>query len=239
MKRAIQLLCVLGILELASSTFGAISIFNGYTDAFVYDGSTYVDSPSFNTSGANQNATLGGYSSTTSTVYSTSGDTASFTAAVAHVRQGDFSGEAYSQIQVDFVPANGGTYTAAGVYLNSSGYTLLSSYLFDSNTSSYLYNSSQESLGGPASFTLGGTSGNYNNNFTGSLTGSLVPGDSYTWAATIFTVGFPDADAGASPEGSVSLSIAPVPENSSAVVWSLLGLVVGATTWWMRRSAAV
>jgi hypothetical protein len=221
---------------MASSAFAAISIFNDYTDAYVSDGTNQNDSYYFNTGGTTAIATLPtGYASQTDSNYSTFGDSAAFTAVFNHLRQGDFFGQAYSQIEVDFTTAVAGAYTASGAYSNAGGFTIFSSFLYDSTANAYVYNNYQESIGAPASFVLGGTGGNSSNTWSGSLTGTLPAGHSFQWSTIVATVAYPTADSGALAGGGVTLTIqAAVPEFSSAIVWSLLAVTMCGTIWWQR-----
>jgi hypothetical protein len=239
MGRSIVWFFCLGVTGWATEASAVVLISGDYTDAFVSDGTAPSDAAYFDTGGTTAVATLpAGYSSTTDSSYATSGDSASFSATFFHLRQGDFFGQAYSQINVNFTSSLAAAYSAAGSYSNSAGYTNLNSYLFDGTTSTYLYFSSQESLGAAAAFNLGGGDGNVSNSFSGSLTGLLLPGHSYQWSATISTSAFPDPDSGAAADGGISLAISTVPEMESAMVWACVWIAAGGALWRQKARLA-
>jgi hypothetical protein len=229
---------------LASPASAAIAIIGGETYADVGSGSPDFNSNSsdlLNPSGTIATASVPGYFSQTTTNFSTVGNSASFSGAFDQSRQGNFIGYSYGALLVYFSPGTNLPYAASGSYSNTNSFTYLYSYLYDYTTNTYPFISDQESQGGPASFTLGGTGGNYSNTFTGSLTGTLTAGDSYLWIVNAYTQASPTADLGAAASGSLSLTIgtvAAVPEFSSVLVWSLLALTIGGASWWQRAKLA-
>jgi len=124
--------------------------------------------------------------------------------------------------------------TAGGSFYH--GDASFRSVLKNVTTGVSLSESSQRSISGipGANFVLGGSQGSFNF-LTGSLTGNLVSGDQYEWAwyANLTSRG----DDGASALGNLTLTIdaATVPEPTTFVVWSLLGLTItGASSRWRR-----
>ncbi len=220
----------------------AVSIFSDRTDALVLDGDgALVDTPLVDTGGTTVEATSGIYSSTTATQWSLYGDSADLIVTLSHVRGGDEGGAAYSQFDVRFTSSVPAYFTASGSYLNSNDHTLLSSNLHDGNTNQVVFNSSQESFAAPASFVLGGLDGNYltNTTFEGvGLTGYLEANHLYEWQGIAFTQSL-DFDSPLSVQGGLSLSIRPVPEVSTFIVWTLSVLTAGVACRRYRSTASV
>jgi hypothetical protein len=226
MRPTLLILGCLVVGGLSSNAVAVLQIYNAYTDAFVSDGTDIADSPDFALSGANVVATLGGYSSTTNSMYSTSGNLGNFSATLTHVRQGGANGFAYSQFEVDFTTAVDSTYTASGNYSNSSGVTTFVNLLYDNDLNADVYKNNQAISTGAAMFTLGGPEGDTGTPFIGSLTGYL-PAGSYSWLATVYTQAEPTGGDPANAFGTLSLSVKPVPELSSAIAWLAVALAVG------------
>jgi hypothetical protein len=240
MRRLIALLSLLGVCGLASQASAVVLISVDETYAQVSNGSSEDTANLVNTGGTVAIATLPGYLSTTTSNFSTAGDSAVFSGGFVHARQGDQFGSAYGFVAALFTTDTDVTYSARGTYSSSDGDSGLVSYLYDNTTSISLYSSYQESFYGPAAFNLGGTAGNYGNAFSGSLTGTLLAGHSYTWLGAASTGGYPVSDLGAAAGGNVSLTIgeAAVPEASSVIVWSLLAVTIGGACWWRQSSLA-
>jgi hypothetical protein len=110
--------------------------------------------------------------------------------------------------------------------------------LIDVDTLTYVFRSEQSNIGGVTLLTLGGTAGNDYNILSGSLTGTLLAGHTYIWNGFAQTQAYPTEDGGATGSGDVSLTIGAVPEVSSAIVWSLLGLTIGGTIWLQKQRFA-
>jgi hypothetical protein len=242
MQRVFFLFALLSVCGLASQASAAVVISFDNTTAEVTNGTTYSTQSFDNTGGTVASASLPGYSSTTTSNFSTVGNSGAFSASFVQARGGDVVfGYSNGYAYVEFTPSANVSYTASGTYSNSGGFTYLVSYLFDFTTNAYTYYNYQESVGGPATFILGGTAGNYGNYLQGSLTGTLLAGHTYQWLGQGATEAYPTADLGAEGSGGVSLTIgtAAVPEVSSALVWSLLALTIGGTCWCQKSARAI
>jgi hypothetical protein len=239
MPRFIALMLLLCACAPASA---AVVISSDDTFAQVVSGSSNNTQDLMNTGGTVASANLLGYSSTTTSSFSTVGNSAAFSGSFVHVRSGAHADDSQGAVSAYFTPDVDVSYTASGTYSNSGGFTELNSGLYDYTTyyPTALYYSSQQSAGGPAAFTLGGTAGNYGNYFEGSLTGTLLAGHLYFWGAGAYTQAYPNADLGANAGGSVSLTFSAtvVPEFSSVFVWSLLAVTIGGAGWWKRSKLA-
>src|SRR5215212_10382926 len=230
MRRFIPLLllvCACGISPKASA---AVLITADDTYAYVNDASSSNTDQQSNTGGTAAIATLPGYSSSVISVF----NPASLSGTFAQSRAGNYGGIAYGQVLAYFTTDANVPYTAAGTFSNSDGATKLLAKLRDTTTNSVVFESVQQSVGGPAVFNLGGLAGNDYNVFSGSLTGTLLANHSYEWLGYAYTYAFPGPDNGATASGNVSLAIGAVPEFSSVIVWSLLALTIGGAGWRRR-----
>jgi hypothetical protein len=242
MRRFVAVLSLQLVCGLASQSPGAVVISYSQTDAGVSDGVSFPLQESLDTGGAVVSASLPGYSSTTTSSFSTAGNSAVLSESFDQPhREGNTNGYDQSYFDVYFSSDVDVPYGASGSYSNSGGFTNLTSYLVDRTTFTYLFFNYQYSQGGPAAFSLGGTAGNLDNFFLGSLTGTLLAGDVYEWWGGGVSQAYPVADLGAAASGGVSLTIetlSAVPEASSLIVWSLLALTIGGARWWQRAKLA-
>jgi hypothetical protein len=238
MKRAAVGALCLCCMGLAPKAFASIVISFPSTQAQVSDGTNLADAQNYDPAGTPAVATLGAYSSATNPVYVTAGAYPSLLATFTQIRPGDYGSYAAGQVNLNFISDINARYTAAGLYSNPSGISLFQSYLFDATDNFTVYNSAQVSVGGPVVFTLGGADGNVANLSEGSLTGTLIAGHTYSWYAATTTQAYPEADLGAEAGGGATLSLQPVPEFSSVIVWSLLALAIGGVCWWQRTRVA-
>jgi len=241
MRRFMVLLLLAGVSGWASNARAAISITGPQTFAYVTDGSS-TNQDYVLTVGGTATATLPGYSSTTTSAFSTVGDSAVFSSVFDQSREGLYGSSSGGIASTNFSSDVDVPYVASGTFLSSNGYPALGGYLYDSTTSAYLYNSVQRSSSG-AAFTLGGTDGNYYNYFSGSLTGTLLAGHNYIWAASASNIAFPGTDDGATTSGNVTLTIGTpqvpvVPEPSGIAIWSLMALGVAGTRRFARPKAS-
>lgn len=242
MRRFVISLSLLVVCGLAMRSSGAVVISYAQTDAGVSDGVSFPLQESLDTGGAVVSASLPGYSSTTTSSFSTTGNSAVLSESFAQPhREGNANGYDQSYFDVYFSSDVDVPYSASGSYSNSSGFTNLTSYLVDRTTFTYLFYNYQYSVGGPAAFSLGGTAGNFDNYFFGSLTGTLLAGHVYEWWGAGVTQAYPGADLGAEAGGGVSLAIgaAAVPEATSVFVWSVLVLLIGAVSWFGAKMKPV
>jgi hypothetical protein len=235
MRRSIALLLLVCACGIAPKASAAVLITADDTYANVNDASSSNTDQQSNTGGTTAIATLPGYSSSVISIFNPS----NLSATVAQSRAGNYGGIAYGQVLGYFTTDSNVPYTAAGTFSNSDGATKLLAKLRDTTTNYILFESVQQSVGGPAVFNLGGLTGNDYNVFSGSLSGILLANHSYEWLSYAYTYAFPGPDNGATASGNVSLSIGAVPEFSSVIVWSLLALTIGGTGWWKRRLPGV
>jgi hypothetical protein len=194
---------------------------------------------SLNLAGYTAAATLPGYWSTTTSVFSTT----DLSVAFDQHRGGDLNDASFGFGRADFTASGFVSYAISGSYTNSAGYTGLEAWLYDYTAAAMLFDNAQASSGGAATFNLGQTGGNFRNTLIGSLTGTLVAGHTYTWLATTDTEAPWTADSGATASGSATLKFidtspdsSAVPEPSATIVWSLLGIVTAGGAWWRRRN---
>lgn len=226
-------------LTCASSASAAVTVTYAQTNAGVERSSDH-DSQSYHSlSGDTATATLlPGYSSVTTSDFSSAGDSASFSVAFSQAR-GALYGYAEGDAFVEFSISADVAYSLAGQYANTAGWTSLSSSLYDMTAGNlFFFNVQQSNVSD--SFTLGKTEGSHYNWLEGSLTGTLLAGHSYRWIVSAVSEEFLAAESGATASGGATLLIgepetAAVPEASSLVVWSLLGLATGGGAWWRRR----
>lgn len=235
MQRFIALLITVGVFDVAIETPAAVMIDSVQTVAGVAypDFADFLDLPTLGPA----TVISGDYSSTSEIFLSTVGDSTIMSASFDQARQGVMGSLSIGFISVDFTPDVDVHYTAAGTYSNSAGRTYLEGTLFEIDTA-LRYRSIQISHGIPDAFTLGGSVGNYDNDFDGSLTGKLLAGHHYTWYAQVHTWAYDEDDEGATADGSVSLTLSPVPEFSSLIVWSLLAVSIGGFGWRHRPKPA-
>lgn len=127
----------------------------------------------------------------------------------------------------------------------TSGKVFFHTSLFNVTTNTLIFefeNQSESTLN--ESFTLGTNGGELYNFQFGSLTGSLVAGNQYSWETSAYIKATPDPDNGALATGYFKLVIGatatePVPEPSSIVILTGLGLAFGAGNRWLRRRTKV
>lgn len=236
MRRFIALFALVGVCGVASQSPAAVVLSSTWTYSAVDDGSSTDSANVFTSPLAVASASLPGYSSTTSGTYYTIADSAAISGNFIQSRQGVLASRVEGALIVDFVTDTAAPYSASGAFSGTGGETQLESYLWDNTTNSYLYDAVQVSIGAPGAFILGGANGNALNYFTGSLTGTLTPGHSYLWVGTGLSDARFGADLGAEASGTVSLTIGTIPEASSAMVWSLLGITVGGACWSKRAA---
>ena len=155
--------CLVILFATASNTSAAVLISSGETQADVFtlnDGG--VEPHIIDNQGMTATATLpGGNSSVTTSVLTTSGDSANFSVTVNQSRDGIGSSYADGALLVYFSTDVDVSYTASGNYSNSNGFGFLQNYLWDYGTNFLLYDSEQINDGTPVSFLLGGLVGNY------------------------------------------------------------------------------
>jgi PEP-CTERM motif len=240
-RRLIAFLFLLGLLGLASEVFATVQLSSGLTVSEVFDGAqddyAYLDDLLGDTAVAN----IPGYSSTTMSLFSTAGNSASFSGSFDQTRQGagPFEGggsqSSTGQFAWNFTTDADYTYKISGSYSNTGGVTLLYSYLIETELGSYVSLSQQESVSGPAAFILGGTAGNYLNDSQGSLTG-ILPAGSYAWQVEAITSEYdiPPTYLGATASGGAILTLEVVPEPSALVLLAI-GLVSFAALGFRRR----
>jgi hypothetical protein len=234
MRRSIALLLLSCACGTAPKASAAVVITADDTYAYVNDASSSNTDQQSNTGGTTAIATLPGYSSSVISVF----NPASLSGTFAQSRAGNYGGTAYGQVLGYFTTDANVPYTAAGTFSNSDGATKLLAKLRDTTTNSVVFESVQQSIGGPAVFNLGGLAGNDFNVFSGSLTGTLLANHSYEWLSYAYTYAFPGPDNGATAGGNVSLTIGAVPEFSSVIVWSVVVLTLGSGGWLRRRRFA-
>lgn len=219
MQRFIALLLLLYAVAPTSQASAAVVITFDDTLAQVDDVSTYDGDDQFNTGGTTAVATvMPDYSSTVTSLFNPAIMSGSFDQSRAgDVLDGYSDGYVSSKFTID---ANT-SYTAGGSYSNTGGVTYFGSQLYDATADVLLFESVQESHGGVAAFTLGGTAGNFDNNFEGSLTGTLLAGHNYEWWSDAYTLTGDSLDGGATASGGVTLTIGNVPEPSTMVLFGL------------------
>jgi hypothetical protein len=185
----------------------------------------------FSTLGTTATATEPGFSSTTTSVLSATGDTASFLAIFDQTRPAGLSTDlAVGVVQAAFTTSIDVTYVASGSYTTSgAGVSRLQSALYDYTTASYVFTSIQSNHGVPTAFTLGGMDGNFQNFLTGSMTGTLPAGHHFSWLAQTDTQAT-ENDGGATGSGSISLvlggSTVPEPGTLAFAGLAAIGLAV-------------
>lgn len=237
MRRFIPLMFLVYSCGPAFQASAAVVFSQNETYASVSDGTSNNSAYFPNTGGTVAFAPLGIYSSTTTSLFNSAIMSGSF----VQSRPGDINSYSYGSVSANFTTDVDVPYTAGGSYSNSGGYTQLFASLYDFTADDFLFYMNQESYitGGPAAFTLGGTTGDYYNNL-GSLTGTLLAGHAYGWYAQASTQALFGADNGAEAGGNVSLTLAAtvVPEFSSVIVWSLVALMIGGVCWWRGPSLA-
>jgi hypothetical protein len=191
----------------------------------------------FTTFGTTATATGPGFSSTTTSALSASGDTASFGATFDQSRPAGLGADlAQGVVQAFFSTTIDVSYQATGTYdASGAGVSRLASTLYDYTVGDYVFISLQANQDTTTSFTLGGTAGNFQNQLVGSMTGTLPGGHNFAWLAQTDTQATSD-DGGATGSGSISLILGGgvVPEPSALV---LAALAVSAITATVRRRA--
>ncbi len=168
-------------------------------------------------------------SSTTTVLWSISGDSANLNVDISHVRGSEVEGStAFSTFVVKFQVSVPSYFIASGFYhlidpsAAENTVTVLSSSLHN-GVGDTIFNSRQISNEEPASFDLGGSAGNINNIVPESLEGYLEPvglDHWYEWIGIVSTLA-QQTDSPVLAGGSLLLTITPVPEAASFIVWSI------------------
>ena len=161
---------------------------------------------------------------TSESVYSFSG--AGFNITFDHSRAIALNNYAQSDGSIYFNVDENVDYHALGSYsvLDSDGRRVyLYTYLEDMTAVSFSFRSLQESRSTPnESFSLGHNGGDLGNINFGSLSGTLIAGHDYRFGYYAFIQANPTASTtGATATGSISLSFAPVPEPSTALLLAI------------------
>ncbi len=178
--------------------------------------------PSSNTlAGATVSASALGFSSITSTAFSSTALSTSFNQFRAGL-QFDLSGG--SSQSVFMADANINAYSISGGYFVSDGYSFFQATLINVTTNVTVFDSQQENIGS-INYVLGGLAGNVNNSLLGNLTGSLTSGNQYQWQSTAFIQAAQNGgDNGATASGATLFQVTSVPEPTSLVILGIAGL---------------
>ncbi len=222
------LIAVSYVVGLSSPAVASITVNSASTYAEVFDSSasTTIFDEKFDIDGAIAVADLTsqGFLSTTTSTFGPLMLQAEF----AQERAGDFDDSAYGDVFVVFTVDQTLSYLLGGQFMNLDNGTGFGASLYDvtGGGSILLFDNFQFDVQpGGKTLTLGNDAGNSGGLLAGSLTGSLTAGRVYEWRTYAETSAAFEFDPGTTASGYSFLQLGGVPEPTSLMIWSGIGLV--------------